>query len=386
MVAALTSSSFFLGAVLERFVERSSKFFTAIMSPFLPILNIFLFLFIQWTSSDLKIDLERNFYRPMNRFLLRIARSLVKQDSPFLDLPLDIMYAVMDELPLSSQILLCQTCKALWVRMRERFSLALQQMTAEERLEALTDLANLLPDHYFCSICKALHCIDHEDLPANTNRDFLNSTSPCAYEQWKKAAVSIGFGRHAFRHAHLASKYTRMDTGYQGYREKLLRKYELRGSCCGSLTAKAIIEPRIIRDRYLLMTTCTFSAGSKPYYFESLANFYVHFCPHTGFSPVYRMTLHPFGAAMQQAFKGLENGSGGRPKFFSCDRCPTDISYLVGEDETRVVSWTDLGTARSTQDPYWQSHVFSLWNNIDMGSFFEYDHGSIRELYMSRHA
>lgn len=315
----------------------------------------------------------------------------MQQCSPFLDLPLDVTYAVIDELPLSSKILLSQTCRALRYQMCERCFSALRQSTAEQRLETLTDLGSLLPDQYLCAICKALHRIDYDDFPANKDRGVLKKADrPCSCLEFWENSHCLPFYTTAFRHVHLATKYTYMKTSHQFYRERLLQKYqtsrsgfETSRSASGSLALKFIAEPRIILNRYILMTACIFSAGSKPYSFESLSQVPIRFCPHSRFGRVANPIHYPFGAAVQQAFHSLKGECGARPKLFSCDRCPTDISILVKEDEAYIVCWSDLGSGKSSQDPCWQSHVWSLENSCNKRSSFEYNHGGVRELYSS---
>ena len=91
----------------------------------------------------------------------------IRQTSPLLDLPVDIIYTIIDELPLTARILLSQTCKALWYRMRESNAQEFLRLASEERLKTLTELVQFLPDHYLCYICAALHSVDLADVPAN---------------------------------------------------------------------------------------------------------------------------------------------------------------------------------------------------------------------------
>ena len=325
-------------------------------------------------------------YSLLKRFFSRVARMWrppVQQNSRFLDLPLDVTYAIIDELPLSSKILLSQICRALWYQMRERCFSALRQSAGEQRLETLTDLGNLLPDQHLCVTCNALHRIDYDDFPANKDKGILKSNRPCSSSEFWENTHCIAFYANAFRHVQLAAKYTHMNTSHQFYRERLLQKYETSRSDFESLALKFIAEPRVILNRYILMTACIFSAGSKPFSFESVSKIPIHFCPHSCFGPLADSVEYPFGAAVQQAFHSLKDERGAQPKLFSCDRCPTDISILVKEDEAYIVCWSDLGTGKSSQDPCWQSHLWSLRNNCDKGSSFEYKHGSVCALYSS---
>lgn len=325
-------------------------------------------------------------YRSFIGFFSRVARIWrppVQQHSRFLDLPLDVTYAIIDELSLSSRILLSQTCRALFYQMSERCFSALRRCTAEQRLEILNDLKNLLPDQYLCMTCNALHCIDYGDFPANKDRGSEKSYKPCSlFVHWEETHRVLCYAT-SFHHVQLAAKYTHMNTRHQYYRERLLQKYEFSYPDYDSLALKFTAEPRVIMSRYILMSACTFSAGSEPLSFESLSKVTIMFCPHWQFGPVADVVKYPLGAAVQQAFHSLGDERGAQPKLFSCGRCPTDFSILAKEHEAHIVCWSDLGMGDSLQDPCWQSHLWSLENSCDKGSSFEYNHGSVRELYSS---
>ena len=133
-------------------------------------------------------------YQLLTGFFSHVAcmwRPPVQQNSRFLDFPLDVTYAIIHELPLSSKILLSKTCRALWYQVRERCFSALRQSTAEQRLETLTELGNLLPDQYLCVICNALHGIDFDEFPANKDKGILKPDRPCSSSDfWETLIVS----------------------------------------------------------------------------------------------------------------------------------------------------------------------------------------------------
>ena len=324
----------------------------------------------------------------LTNLLSRVAhlrKPPVRQDSRFLHLfPLEIIDTIADQLPLSSKILLSQTCRALWYHMHKScFATLWHSITAQQRSETLNGLGNLLPDHYHCISCNALHRIDYEDFPANENRGIVKSVRPCERAEFWQNTSGFPFDSLSFRHVQATTKYTHMNTRHCHYRAKLLQKYESSCSEYYSQMLKIISEPRVISNRYILMRACIFSAGSEPYSFESISKILVRFCPHLGFGPVSFAARYPFGAAVQQAFQTINQQPNAPPKLFSCDRCPTDISIFVKEDEAYIVAWSDLGTGNSLQDPCWQSHLWTHWNNIGKGSRFEYDHGSVRAMYSS---
>lgn len=245
-------------------------------------------------------------------------------------------------------------------------------------------MGNLLPDLYLCVICESLHRIDCADFPANETRLINKSKRPCAVPEWSNGSYSVGYISIPVRHVNLTTKYTRMNTSHQDYYKALLRKCEVDH---GHTPYKFIAEPRVVRDRYIIMTSCIFSPGSKPrcsatpYCFESLCEIPFRFCPH---SVLVSSTdpadyCYPFATALRQAFDSLSDEQEPRIRFFSCDQCATDISFLVKKDETYIVSWAELGTGESSEDPFWQTHLARR----PYGPKFEYNHGSVREMYTS---
>lgn len=318
-------------------------------------------------------------YRWLTSFFSRIARIWrppVQQVSRFLDLPLDIIHIIFDNLPLSSKILLSQTCRALWREMHEKCFAALQQVTADQRLMTLADLGNLLPDQYLCVICNGLHHIDYLDFPGNGDWPFSGPDRRCARCELWENSHSVGFIKTSFRHTKLATKYTRMDTIHQDYCQSLLRKHE---SSHHDYGYRFIAEPRVVLNRYILMATCIFTAGVKPYCFESLCKIPIQFCPHSRITRLNDPVNFPFASVVQQAFYSLKDEQVPQARFLSCDYCPTDISILIEQGKACIVSFSDLGTGESPEDPYWKSHIEYYWKN----GRFKYDHGSIRGLYTS---
>src|SRR5699024_8295624 len=133
----------------------------------------------------------------------------------------------------------------------------------------------------------------------------------------------------------------RMNTSHQDYYRVLLKKYEYNNP---DYEFTFIAEPRVVLNRYILMASCIPTPGSKrycfePYSFESLCRKTFRFCPHSQLRRSADPAEYPFAAAVRQAFHSLSDQQDPRPRFFSYDQCPTDISFLVKKDETYIVSW-----------------------------------------------
>ena len=161
--------------------------------------------------------------RSLLGFFRRTAKKkdAVKQDSLFLNLPLAPVYDIFDELQLAQKIWLAQTCRDMWYILRHQCSSAMRQATVEERLECLTRLGNILPDHRLCTSCPALHILDPKDLPVVR---YDNCPSPESAWDFRYLALCYSL---AFRHVQLAVKYTRVKDYYQDYRAIILQPFRI---------------------------------------------------------------------------------------------------------------------------------------------------------------
>ncbi len=131
----------------------------------------------------------------------------VEQTSAFLDLPMDILLCLCDQLPLSAKILLSHTCKAMWYMLHSKCSSQLKALSREDRFNTLTELGNLLPDHYHCIKCNILHPVEPDDVPNLTNwyrRRHTCRTPNRVYDHvHPQHSYSV-----SFRHVQLALKYS----------------------------------------------------------------------------------------------------------------------------------------------------------------------------------
>ncbi|CAD6565711.1 MAG: hypothetical protein ASARMPREDX12_006733 [Alectoria sarmentosa] len=304
----------------------------------------------------------------------------VEQTSAFLDLPIDILFIIRDQLPLSAKILLSHTCKPMWYMLCSECSSQLKAMVREDRFNTLTELGNLLPDNYHCIKCNILHPVEPDDIPDLTNwyrrRHSCRTPSQMFDHVHPESSYAV-----SFHHVQLALKYSRMKEKHQDCRTNILQNFEIRP--VGSPIIKTFAaKPKVVNARFILLATYVLYAGALRDATKSHYNKYIMFCPHHHFG-IGTGLGNSFAAILQKAAINAATMQDQHTELFSCDRCPTDYSVVVEDDEAVLEAWHDLGNGLSVEDPSWQSHLYSDQNKLLKGLQFNYEHGSISKMYDS---
>ncbi len=308
------------------------------------------------------------------------VRPAVEQTSAFLDLPMDILLCLCDQLPLSAKILLSHTCKAMWYMLRSKCSSQLKALSREDRFITLTELGNLLPDHYHCIKCNILHPVEPDDVPNLTNWYRRRHTCRTPGRMFDHVRPQHSYAV-SFHHVQLALKDSRMKQKHQDCRTNILQEFEIRpdGSpIIKSFTAK----PKVVNARFILLATYVLYLGPLRDAAKRDRAKNIMFCPHHHFGLGTGLGFS-FAAILQKAVINAATMQDQHTELFSCDRCPTDYSVVVKDDEAVVEAWQDLGNGFSVEDPSWQSHLYSYQNGIFKGLQFNYEHGSISKMYDS---
>lgn len=308
------------------------------------------------------------------------VKPAVEQTSAFLDLPIDILWCICDQLPLSAKILLSHTCKAMWYMLRSKCSFQLKAMVWEDRFNTLTELGNMLPDKYHCTKCNILHPVEHDDTPNLT--DWYRRRHSC---RTPSSMFDHVHPQHSyavsFHHVQLALKYSRMKEKHQDCRTNILRNFEIRP--VGSPIIKTFAaKPKVVNARFILLASYVLYAGPLRDAAKRDYDKFIMFCPHHYFGLGTGLGCS-FAAILQKAAINAATMQGRHTELFSCDGCPTDYSVVVEDDEAVLEAWHDLGKGFSVEDPSWQSHLYSDQNGIIEGSQFNYEYGSISEMYNS---
>ena len=314
-----------------------------------------------------------------------LRKPAVKQNSLLLDLPLGLIYYIFDGLQWPEKVTLSQTCRDLWYQLRQKCSLVLHGATARERLEYLTMLGGILPDHYLCVGCCALHLLDPRDIPI-TSCDRHGSNmyrSPCPLPEplWSRHRLHPCYAV-AFRHVQLATKLSRMKGVHQRYLECIMQRFVVTNPRLYSIRMDFVAEPIIVRGRYILMTTFEFYHGVEEVSYSNLVQTEILFCPHHSTGTL-NDPSDDFIKLIRSAFHRSSDAFGFCQDAYSCGRCPSDYSIEIKYNRAIISVWHDLGTGVSPEDPYWRSHIWDKENNLFKGTEFQYEHGSIKRMYYS---
>lgn len=262
--------------------------------------------------------------------------------------------------------------------LRSKCSGQLKAMAWQDRFNTLTELGNVLPDNYHCTRCNILHPVDPDNIPNLTNwyrRRHLCRIPSQMYDHLHPQqyyAVS-------FHHVQLALKYSRMKEKHQDCRINILENFEIRP--VGSPIVKTFTaKPKVVNARFILLMTYVLHARPLRDAAKSDHAKFIRFCPHHCFG-LGTGRGHSLAAILQKAVIDAATTQDQSTELFSCARCPTDYSVVAEDDEAVVKAWHDLGEGFSVEDPSWRSHLWSYQNGIYKGIQFNYEHGSISEMY-----
>ena len=319
-------------------------------------------------------------YGKLLRPLRLHLRPEVEQTSAFLNLPVEILYSICDGLPLSSKILLSHTCKAMWYTLRDNGLAQTKTLAWKDRLNTLTELGNLLPDNYCCIKCRALHPVEHDDVPDVSNWKWRRHTCRTPVREFDRLFPQNSYAI-LFHQVQLAVKYSRWESKHQKYLRKILQEFEV-CPADSAIIKKFTAKPKIVNGKFILLMTYVLYAASVQGSVRDLKK-YISFCPHHHFGIGRSPRGLCFATTLQKSVLSATTTKTQHTELFSCDLCLTDYSVVAKGDEAVVKVWKDLGNGTSDVDPNWKSHIYSYHNGMLNGVQFDYEHGSISKLYDS---
>ncbi|KAF2097233.1 hypothetical protein NA57DRAFT_57830 [Rhizodiscina lignyota] len=82
------------------------------------------------------------------------------EPSPLLDLPLDIMFEIVDLLPLHSKVIFSQTCSDLRAVVKNETAQKLLSAPRAERVSYLRLREKAMPHYRLCYMCMRLHKLE----------------------------------------------------------------------------------------------------------------------------------------------------------------------------------------------------------------------------------
>jgi hypothetical protein len=290
----------------------------------------------------------------------------------------ELLELIFEDLPLCTLINLSRTCAKMHSLLSSNCNSEIQKLTAGRRRIVLRELAETLPDHYFCPSCNCLHRVEFRNVRSAHIPVAQNLCKPCVQKQDHE--LELGFFNHTAQdHIRLAIQYARVN---DPRRIALMKSFTIRsGADRKGLAVSLTTTPFVVNGRFIVMTSRKFSRGSIPFTFSNFLDPSTTFflCPHRYF---HSETVVPSQvmSAIRTATKCYDKTT----HFHSCDRCPTEYFFDLRNTCAFVYCWQEFG-----QETYWQSQVlaemsmcrFRGFNKVKgRGGVWEYEHGSIRQM------
>ncbi|PKK55068.1 hypothetical protein CI102_100 [Trichoderma harzianum] len=281
-------------------------------------------------------------YRPLRRE----PPDITPTRCAILELPNELLEAIVTHLPQHGQMLIGQTCRRFQaVAHRNLPAQKYRPDTSEGRLLYLSHRARSLPDRWVCTECIKLHRINKFRL--------------------------------SHIHVQLTLKYTRlnkMEQRYEDYLKSLIAPYHkyLRPNDLDTnkVKRKYSVYPKIVNGRYLLHTVWRYYQAKGPISMQSMG--YISICPHREGPSLTAVNNDPrngLDVCIERAFRLLHT-----EVCSSCIYCTTDFSVRASQKEVVVSVWQDFGGEDTAFSTEWSALVFRL-------RCVYYHFGSIRKLY-----
>lgn len=293
------------------------------------------------------------FYRPLRREPPDTAPARCA----ILELPNELLEAIVTHLPQHSQMLIGQTCRRFQaVAHRNLRAQKCRPDTSEERLLYLSHRARSLPDRWVCTECIKLHRINDSDTPAHSLYTLCDSKCRNGPEYHGQYGLRL-----SHLHVQLTLKYARlnkMEPRYENYLKSLIAPYHTylrpNDSDMNKVKRKYSVYPKIVNGRYLLHTVRHYYQAKGPISIDSIG--YISICPHQE-GPSLTGTLAEFYAGrmspdtqaetngtttndprngldvcIERAFRLLHT-----EVCSSCIYCPTDFSVRASQKKLLLV-------------------------------------------------
>ena len=307
-----------------------------------------------------------------------------EQASSVLHIPVTLVQDICDLLPPVARIALSQTCQAFHNLFHGQCVAGMRNLSQQERLDVLVELANILPDHRICFDCQCLHLLDIKDIPKNPHPYSYYKSPGCPFKDpiWSRHRTGPFYGL-AFRHVQLATKFDRHTGWHPKYASGLMKKCKASHPSYKKVKQSFTAEPKIVQGRFLLHVTWTVRILSGLATLDKLSRVFFCICPHLGLSPLPRGPNNGLETAIRAVLATDRSGGKHQERLHSCKSCPTNYLVTVENGDTEVVVrvWQNLGDGLCQQDPYWVSHIRSSTNNFLTGYDFPEDYGNIRETF-----
>lgn len=280
------------------------------------------------------------------------------QGCTLLQLPIELVLLIAGSLAKQNQMILAQTCRALWRILHECLRLDLRlggrymRLPCDAHLDYLVCLARGKPNTWLCDSCRGLHPVTHSQI----------ERSDVSCVGWKAKAIHLPGPTLYYHHVQLALKYSRMKRENPTYRrslKKLLAPQHTEPLFPEILPARQRFSAshRIVDGKFLLHTVWV-CALISPHFPVSLDNMgpmkaCQHlFAPETPLGLDYRSSL-----SLAQAIElAMDKPEGGEVCGW-CPWCATDFSVEASPVRITMRAWNNLGPEGSPLNPEWRAQT-----------------------------
>ncbi|MCJ1382014.1 hypothetical protein MMC17_005126 [Xylographa soralifera] len=329
-----------------------------------------------------------------------IHRDPIKQDSPILDLPLDIVFEIFNALLMPAKILFSQSCRDLWYPLRSECYKAVQSASAAERLKCLASLGDILPNHRLCIGCNALCLVTPKDLPVR-GFDSYHDPLPAFESLWSRRRLLPRYSLTGYRPSaswrHWNRRQLLIYCSVAIRNMKLTRSYDIRSIYKTILYRNIVLAVpqyysmrleffagvEIVHGKVILMTLFELWKHAEFLTFGELSHLPMGFCSHlwTHGPTTSEMVENPLVTAIRLALDNnlISDLYRLHVGHYSCDTCPTNYSVSIMANQATFSIWQELGTGVSPANPFWRSHTMdSKENNQRNATEYSYRHGNLR--------
>ena len=251
-----------------------------------------------------------------------------------------------------------------------------------KRQRILAELGTLLVDLHYCVVCGSLHKIKTGDIPWSYPQ-LYDFQKPCAlWERGVRPHIELCY-TVTFRHVQSAIKYWRTGKQHQQCLAKIMKEVKATVHEEAGVDIDFTIKPKIIENRFFLKTTQIYrnrcGENCHKLSYTALSRIMVQYCAHyqSGFAG----SSNTFLVSLKNAFQSTSGNDDTQRMTFSCNRCPTDFHIERRGGEVTIQTWQNLGDGSSPSERYWASHCRTDENHRYKGATFEYEHGSIAQIY-----
>lgn len=323
----------------------------------------------------------------------------------FSTLPLELMeeIASVECLSRPQLVALSMTCRSfrfsMWGTAERNISDALSH---DDYLVFLSLLVGGEADKWLCIECNAIHAVRTTDTPVNPN----GSSCPRATdwvavpgaggepdkmaEPWLTTTGLHLFEYHlAWPHVQAALKYNRLRNltrAQKSHFSKLMAPHRKNAHFGGLDDGKHEVYPKIVNERFLLLSTYSYTHGIPPLRLDHMNCIYV--CPHLHTYGKYgwetlRVRLSRDGETLPTALRhALATRGIGYTGY--CTECPIDFEVAVQKDTCTIRTWYDVGCESAVAiEGNWKTLSVDIRDGAPAFDQFSISHfpGSIRKAY-----